>query len=63
MPRTITKNGQWNSTYKNSFHAGDRKEAYEKGLVGKTGAVAMPAQAVETRQTQGLAKGADALFF
>lgn len=38
-------------------------EAYEKGLVGKTGAVAMPAQAVETRQTQGLAKGADALFF
>ena len=32
MPRTITKNGQWNSTYKNSFHAGDRKEAYEKGL-------------------------------
>lgn len=30
MPRTITKNGQWNSTYKNSFHAGDRKEAYEK---------------------------------
>ena len=38
-------------------------EAYEKGLVGKTGAVAMPAQAVETRQTQGLAKGADVLFF
>lgn len=38
-------------------------EAYEKGLVGKTGAVAMPAQVVETRQTQGLAKGADALFF
>lgn len=38
-------------------------EAYEKGLVGKVGAVAMPAQAVETRQTQGLAKGADALFF
>ena len=38
-------------------------EAYEKGLVGKTEAVAMPAQAVETRQTQGLAKGADALFF
>ena len=31
-PRTITKNGQWNSTYKNSFHAGDRKGAYEKGL-------------------------------
>ncbi|MCD8064560.1 hypothetical protein [Akkermansia sp.] len=38
-------------------------EAYEKGLVGKTGAVAMPAQAVETHQTQGLAKGADALSF
>lgn len=38
-------------------------EAYEKGLVGKVGAVAMPAQAVESRQTQGLAKGADALFF
>ena len=38
-------------------------EAYENGLVGAVGAVAMPAQAVESRQTRGLAIGADALFF
>lgn len=38
-------------------------EAYEKGLVGKVGAIALPAQAVETSHTRGLAIGADALFF
>ena len=38
-------------------------EVYENGLVGAVGAVAKPAQAVESRQTQGLAIGADALFF
>lgn len=38
-------------------------EAYENGLVGAVGAVALPEQAVESRQTRGLAKGADALFF
>ena len=32
MPRTITKNGQWNSIYKSSLHARGRKGAYEKGL-------------------------------
>lgn len=44
-------------------HSGHFAEAYENGLVGAVGAVAMPAQAVESRQTRGLAIGADALFF
>ena len=29
-PRTIMKIGQWNSTYKNSLHAGGRKEPMKK---------------------------------